>query len=102
MSNELINLTPVAIAGDISQSVKTVAATTVPEALGSGYCRELFIFPLRTNGGSAYWGLSSTDGAQHGTLPVVITAAEGKAIDISEIYIDVAVNGEGVAFIKNS
>ena len=79
-------------------ATKTVVATGTPEALGTGTAREVFIFPLRTNTGQVYWGTSSTNDTQHGTLPIVLTAPTGKVIDIAGIYLDVTVAGEGVRY----
>lgn len=86
----------------LADASKTVAATGTPEALGSGTVREVFIYPLRTNTGDVYWGTTSTNDTQHGTLPVVLTAPPGKVIDLAAIYLDVTVNGEGVRYITNN
>lgn len=82
----------------VGGATKTVAATGTPEALGVGTAKEVFIYPLRGNTGIVYWGNSSTNDTQHGTLPVVITAPTGKVIDLSTIFLDVSVNGEGVRY----
>lgn len=86
----------------LADASKTVAAAGTPEALGSGTVREVFIFPLRTNTGDVYWGTTSTNDTQHGTLPIVLTAPPGKVIDLADIYLDVTVNGEGVRYITNN
>lgn len=83
----------------LAEGSKTVAAAGTPEALGTGTFREVFLFPLRANTGDVYWGTSSTNDAQHGTLPTVITAPPGKLVNIAGIYLDVTVNGEGVRYI---
>lgn len=95
-STTLDNWTP-------AEGSKTVAATGTPEALAaSGTCREVFIYPLRTNTGVVYWGTVSTNDAQHGTLPIVLTAPQGKLINLASIYLDVTVNGEGVRYIATN
>lgn len=98
-----IVVSPVASAtttpASLTEASKTVAATGTPEALGSGTFREVIIYPLRTNTGVAYWGTSSANDAQHGTLPVVISAPDGKTVDVASIFVDVTVNGEGVRYI---
>lgn len=84
----------------ITEASKTVAATGTPEAMAaSGTAQQVLIFPLRTNTGEVYWGTSSTNDAQHATLPTVLVAPPGKVIDLADIYLDVTVNGEGVRFI---
>lgn len=85
-------------AATITEATKTVASAGTPEALGTGTFAEVFIWPLRTNTGQAYWGNSATNDSQNGLTPVVITAPLGKLIDISGIFIDVTVGGEGVRY----
>lgn len=98
-----IFVTPVASGSttpaSLTEASKTVAATGTPEALGSGTFREVIIYPLRTNTGAVYWGTTSTDNAQHGTLPVVLSAPDGENLNLASIFIDVTVNGEGVRYI---
>lgn len=77
---------------------KTVASAGTPEALGTGSFQQVLIFPLRANTGEVWWGLSSVNDAQSGTLPVALVAPPGKLINIADIYLDVAVNGEGVRY----
>lgn len=96
------SVTPPTTAATLAGTTKTVAAAGTPEALGTGTCHEVFIFPLRTNTGVVYWGTEATNDTQNGTLPVVITAPDGKVLDLANIFIDVTVNGEGVRFIKSS
>lgn len=86
-------------AASLTEGSKTVASTATPEALGTGSFRQVMIYPLRSNSGTTYWGTTSTNDTQHGTLPVTITAAPGKAINISGIFIDVSTNGDGVRYI---
>lgn len=86
----------------LASATKTVAAAGTPEVLGSGTCLELFIYPLRTNTGAVYWGTEATNDTQNGLLPVIITAPDGKLISLASIYIDVAVNGEGVRYVTKN
>ncbi len=82
-------------AGGWTEASKTVAATGTPEALGGDVdFRELLIFELTTNTGEVNWGAASGNGTQHGTLPVQLTNG-----NLQEIYLDVAVNGEGVRYL---
>lgn len=89
--------TPASATG--ADGTKTVAATGTPEALAaSGTARTLFLFPLSTNTTDVFWGFGTGAGEQHGTIPAVIEPADGKLIDLADIYIRVATNGEGVAY----
>lgn len=83
----------------LTESSRVVASAGTPEALGSGTFREVIIYPLRTNTGTVFWGTTSANDSQHGTLPVVISAPDGEAINIASIFIDVSVNNEGVRYI---
>ncbi len=87
------------VAATFTEATKTVAATGTPEALGTGTFRQVFIYPLRTNTGAAFWGTVSTNDTQHGSLPVVIAAPAGEGVNIAQIFVDVAVNGEGVRYV---
>lgn len=62
----------------------------------------VLIFPLRTNTGRVYIGTLSGALAQHITVPLVISAPAGKYLDLTDYYIDVTVNGEGVAYLALS
>jgi hypothetical protein len=80
---------------------KTVALSTVPEALTAAdrFVREVTIYPLRTNTGQVFIGTVATNDSQHIPPPYIITAPEGKLINLATIYIDVEVNGEGVRIL---
>lgn len=83
----------------LAHGTKTVTAAGTPEALGAGTCRAIVISPLRTNTGDVYLGASATNDSQHVEPPIVLEAPAGKLLNLADIYVDVTVNGEGVAFI---
>lgn len=62
----------------------------------------VLIMPLRSNTGRVYVGTASGSLAQHFTLPLIISAPSGKYLDLTDYYIDVTVNGEGVAYLALS
>lgn len=88
--------TAATLAGDS----KTVAATGTPEALVgvSTLVETVIISPLRSNTGLAYVGFSATNDTQQIETPIVLAAPDGKKLDLSLIYVDVTVNGEGVRY----
>lgn len=92
--------TAVTTEGTLTHFTKTVAATGTPEAMASAgtTCKTVVLSPLRTNTGDVYMGASSTNNAQHVIVPgvIVLDAPPGKLLDLSDIYLDVTVNGEGV------
>jgi hypothetical protein len=84
-------------------AVKTVASTGTPEALAAAgtLCSSVLIVPKRGNTTAVYIGSSATNDAQHvlvGATGVLLTAPHGTRIDLGSIYVDVATNGEGVAY----
>ena len=80
---------------------KTVASSGTPERLSavSLKCYELYLFPLRTNTGDVFIGVTSGNNEQHTPVPIVMTAPPGKEWDLYDFFVDVTVNGEGVGFI---
>ena len=86
------------VAATLTSFSKTVAATSTPEVLigVSTLCEAVVISPLRSNTGTAYVGFVGTDDLQTLVTPCVIDAPPGKKIDLSLIWCDVTVNGEGV------
>lgn len=89
-------VTPDSVTG--ADGTKTVTSAGTPEALGSGTAREVLLYDLDSNTGAPKWGWSSGNGTQNGTVPAVISHPDGKLIDLSDIYIDVENDGEGVAY----
>jgi hypothetical protein len=87
-------------AATVASGSKTVAATGTPEKLvaSATLVEGVIISPLLTNTGDVYIGFASTDGTQSIPLPVALNAPDGKKLDLSTIYVDVAVNGEGVRY----
>lgn len=83
---------------------KTVASTATPEKLTNvqTLVTEAIIVPLRTNTNPVKIGTSSADNDQHISVPFVLTAPDGKKIDLSTIYVDVTTNGEGVRVLAIS
>jgi len=81
-------------------TTKTVAATGTPEPLVgvTTLVDTVIISPLRTNTGIAYAGFAAGNDTQQNETPIVIAAPNGKKIDLSLIYIDVTVAGEGVRY----
>lgn len=80
---------------------KTVAAAGTAEALGTGdVFGLLYIKPLSTNTGIVYVGDSTVDSTHGlelspGDPPVLMEATA-----LSEVYLDVATNGEGVSWLR--
>lgn len=90
----------------LAQAYKTVTASGVPEAVGSGLV-ESVLFTARknrttANTGDVFIGFSPTNDTQLRQLSpgesVSYTAPEGKKINLAGIYIDVATNGDGVLY----
>lgn len=98
--------------------VKTVAAAGTREPLATGHTelmriRTVTIRALSTNGGLVYLGNSETCAAATGyalsageTLSLSVEAdewAKGISINLKNIYVDAAVNGEGVciAYVRD-
>ena len=89
-----------------SQAYKTVAASGTPEALGSGLVESVTITGQKNrttaNTGSVWIGFSSVNDTQLRLLvpgdSISYTAPDGKKIDLSGIFVDVATNGDGVLY----
>jgi hypothetical protein len=91
---------PSTTAATVASGSKTVAATGTPEKLvaSATLVEGVIISPLLTNTGDVFIGFASADGTQSIPLPVALNAPDGKKLDLSTIYVDVAVNGEGVRY----
>lgn len=76
----------------------TTAGTPVQLSAAATAFRVVLIVPLRTNTGDAYLGSLSGSGTQHLVAPVSVVAPDGESIDLSKLYLDTIVNGEGVAW----
>lgn len=89
--------TPVSLSG----ANKTVAAVGTPEPLvaTSTLVSSVLIYPIRTNTGTVYVGITSADNTQNVTVPLGIEAPFGMKFNLQSIYVDVTVNGEGVTYI---
>lgn len=87
-------------AATVGGNTKTVAAIAVPEALVavSTLVDTVIIAPLRTNTGAVYVGFAAGNDTQSIPLPVSLSSPDGKKIDLSLIYVDVTVAGEGVRY----
>lgn len=89
-----------------TEIIKTVAATGTPEQLTSTetYARSMTVWgkkAAQTNNTSVcYIGRASGNGTQSIEIPigepVVIKGPEGTKFDLSDWYIDVGTNGDGV------
>ena len=87
---------------------KTVAATGTPEALSAThvYAQSVELVAQKAQGsanaGTVYVGWTSGNGEQDRPLAPgdtwVITAPDGKKLDLAEIYIDPANPGDGVTW----
>lgn len=82
-------------ASSLLDGTKAVAAAGVAEALASTtIVRAVLVQALRTNTGYVYVGNNATQN-------ITLAAGEGETIwidDLAKIYLDVDVNGEGVAY----
>lgn len=93
-------------AATLTQANKTVAATGTPEAIGTGLVESIVIKVLKgrttANTGNVFIGFSATNDTQLYTLApgeeLALAAPDGKKLDLSGIYIDVATNGDGVIY----
>lgn len=83
-----------------THGTKTVTTAGTPVALSSTPTAFLavIITPLRTNTGYAYLGSVITASTQHVIAPWMLSAPPGECIDLSVLYLDTSVNGEGVAW----
>src|SRR4030042_1418812 len=98
---------------EIMSAVKTVAAAGTREPLAIGRpdvmrVRSVNIRGLSTNGGIVYIGdstVSSTVGREllaNESITLQVEAEDwkhGSSINLSKIYLDVSVNGEGVSYL---
>lgn len=84
----------------LSGGSKTVASAGTPEKLtaSSTLVQGVIVSTLRTNTGDAWIGFASGNDTQAINLPVALNAPTGTKLDLSLIYVDVAVNGEGVRY----
>lgn len=87
-------------AATLATATKTVttAGTAVALSATSVHSGTVVILPLSTNTGSAFIGFASGAGLQAISLPVTLVAPEGKYIQLSSIYVNTTVNGEGVIY----
>lgn len=86
--------------------VKTVASTGTPEAVSSTnlFVRTVTFTGIKAartaNAGTVYVGFTSTNDEQFMSIAsngqLVMTAPEDRVINLKNIYIDVANNGDGV------
>lgn len=92
------------IATTKNEGTKAVTTAGTAERLTASTLKvgSVLIFPLRTNTGRVFIGTASGALAQHVTIPLVISAPSGKYIDLTDYFIDVTVNGEGVAYLALS
>ena len=78
---------------------KTIAAAGTQEAIAaSGVCRSVTVKALATNTGNVFIGASTVSSADG----FILSAGESVSLAINSlatVYIDVAVNGEGVSYI---
>lgn len=90
----------------ITQIVKTVSAAATPEPIAASQTlvESVEIYARKAQGtantGNVWIGPSSADGTNARLLEpgdsYTITAPAGKKIDLNDIYVDVATNGDGV------
>lgn len=90
--------TPVVTTG--THGTKTVTSSGTPVALTATSTKVLtvIIVPLKANTNVIYGGFSNVSGAQHVVVPWTISAPSGEVLDLSLIYIDAAVSGEGACW----
>lgn len=90
----------------LTQAYKTVASTSVPEAVGTGLVESLTLTAQKSrttaNTGNVWIGFSATNDTQLRLLTpgdsVTYVAVDGKKINLAAIFIDVATNGDGVLY----
>lgn len=87
-------------AATFAHGTKTVTTAGTPVQLSGTATAYLTVVlvPLRTNTGNAYAGSNSAATSQHVIVPWSLSAPPGEVIDLSQVYIDTDVNGEGVAW----
>lgn len=98
---QIVSGTPsegVAVTTNSGTRTVPTAGTAVTLANTSVKVGAVVITPLRTNTNNAYVGFTGGAGAQHIAAPVTLVAPDGKYLDLNLIYVDVTVNGEGVAY----
>lgn len=91
------------------QAAKTVALTTVPEAVAAAtrLVDSVVLYGQKAratnNTSTCYVGFTNVDGEQ--LLPITagsyisLSAPPGKKIDLAGIYVDVGTNGDGVVYM---
>lgn len=87
-------------AATLAQATKlvTTAGTAVALSSTSVHSGTVVILPLSTNTGDTFIGFASGAGLQPIQTPVTLVAPDGKYIQLSSIYVNSTVNGEGVIY----
>jgi Zn-dependent alcohol dehydrogenase len=87
-------------AATMSRGTKAIATAGSAEALvgASTLVNSVILTPSRTATGRFFYGSAAGSGAQTVEIPVVITAPDGKKVDLSLIYIDATVSAETVVY----
>jgi hypothetical protein len=83
---------------------KTVASSATPEALTATplLVQRVYLYALAENTDDVLLGFDSENSGTveyFTTLPFTLEATPGRAIDLSKIYVQVAVDGEGVGYV---
>ena len=76
----------------------TTAGTPVQLSATTLKVTSVLIIPKKTNTGATYAGTNSGAGTQHAITPLSWRAKDTECLDLSQIWIDAAVSGEGVAW----
>lgn len=94
-------LSSVAVPTTLTGGEKTVAATGTAEALGASLAtKSIYIRAKSTNTGNVYVGDSAVDATT--SQQIILAANDSLTLDISNratVYVDAAVNGEGVDYL---
>lgn len=80
----------------------TTPGTPVPISATTLKVTSVSIVPLRTNTGSIWAGTNATTLTQHNLVPWSLQAKDTECLDLSQIYIDAQIAGNGVAWEADS
>jgi hypothetical protein len=83
----------------MQSGIRAVAAAATPEPLvdSNAYARAVLVQPASESQGACFLG---TEGAEVIELPYIITApVESQVINLREIFVKVATNGDSVKFL---